>query len=615
MGRLKTALSAEFRNNRKAYLIAAAFLLGFFLFCQIPLPKAEGLSNPYQYHIAHLDRGDDALYYSFLRSAIVDGDLQYSNERPLQWRKRFRLNAAGRNFFGEYNQIGQDILSYPVFLGFHWFKRLLNIGPADGFSRGYIASYFITCSLFTLGGMLVIFYTTRLFVKPVYALTAVLTYFFTTAMPWTTYIRPFNHGADFLLCSLLMLSWFLLRSNISVIKYHLFFGLISGLAFVTRFDTAYILIAPFLDFLAILIRTYFRSKSEFFIALRNLSLSAAMFVSVVALQSLSWYYFNGKVYPQLLINKYLLSSGTARSLLAKKVDALGLFFGTGKWRQGILSFHPVYFLGLAGLAAMLRRKDTRSFALFMTVASLAYLYIMNNRYNANLLHGSSFGIRHMIKLNPVFIIATGVLFSNITSRHKWKIIAAALLILVFLNISFLAMFRSIVQNRTPDIEYYRNIKTLWLGRPGLLLFGTSLFSRLILAPKTLFGYPLIIWMGIGAMSLALTAAAIRIAEGPLIRRSWFPAFLAIVFILVLLPGYRLTEINMNAPSSEAAWGTAADDLIRECGRRIELSRLGDAREIKEWQETIERYIKDGRIGRDRKERLRALLTRITMYQS
>ena len=177
-------------------LIGLVFILYAFLLVPFGLPSEP---HPGYYSVEQIDPGDDAGYFAYVRSAVIDGDLDFFNERGF-WHFDAVVDTG---YTANYWYIGAPLLWLPFFLAGHAAALLLSLTDAglspDGYGYPYKVLTFAGSALATLAGLLLGYRCLRRLYSERTAAWAAVLMLTATCLPYFTFIRNrMSHPGDVL---------------------------------------------------------------------------------------------------------------------------------------------------------------------------------------------------------------------------------------------------------------------------------------------------------------------------------------------------------------------------------------------------------------------------------
>jgi hypothetical protein len=364
---------------------------------------------------------DGVGYYAYLRSAFVDGDLNFTDEFDPQQspftHTPMIIPAPRPGYLVNSWSVGPALFWAPFWLVGHaivGLGRQIGLGwQADGYAPPYVAMIALASALAGLATMLGCFkLLTRWFTPQIAATAAISLYLGSNLLYYAQIAGSFAHSLAAATATWFVLAALRLDDDPSLRRW-LWLGLAAGAMLVTYWITALLLILP----LAVGLRQiWLRARQRDRVGIGRLALGACVAAGVAVLVFA----------PQLVVWKLILGSwfaipqGSAFATPQRShlVEALfGSLYGIAWWT-------PAYFLGLLGSLWFARRRPWPGVALF--AAGAAYLI-----YNASLpdWHGSGgFGMRRLTAGAPLFAIGLAALFERARRYRPLPAMLAGMLI-------------------------------------------------------------------------------------------------------------------------------------------------------------------------------------------
>jgi len=391
---------------------------------------------------------DGKQYYSWARSVLLDGDLDFRNDYgllyppdplPPEMEQRTPRGLVVNKY-----PVGMALLETPGLLLGHVAVRLLPDQPADGVSAPYQVAVSSTLIVFTLFGAYALFLAAlRLGAEPFVAgaLSAAMLVG-TNLWHYLAKEPAMPHGAGVAIgcIALYLLSgwhgpWEAIRR-----RQLLSLGACIGMLFLVRNTNVFL--APILGVLA------FRTRP---LSLRPLLLIAAPAAGLAALQpiffSLLWGELRLAPYPDEVF------AGGWEGVLRSLVSA----------RHGLLVYHPLYALLIGACAVGLFRRESRALAAG-ALSAFGLLLVINGTWWC-WWFGDSFGNRGFIEALPPLTLASAVTLSPLAARRPGlALLASVLALTTLLNAS---LWTGYVLKRFPqDGRHSRSDAWLWAFRDG-----------------------------------------------------------------------------------------------------------------------------------------------------
>ena len=382
---------------------------------------------------------DEIEYFAYLPSLAFDRDLEFGNE----YQYFYERNPAGLTLFkGTFldkrePETGRHINFGPIGSAVLWspFYVLAHVGAitarawggsiaANGLSAPYVAAVCYASALYGFLGLLLLHDALRRFggfAEPAASWSVAALWLGTPALYYMTVAPGFSHAPSLFAVSLLLWLWLRAReAGGGSLGAWVAIGAASGLAGLVREQDALFLAVPagWAAWEAVRRREWARG----ILRLAALGLTAA---AVFA--------------PQLLVYKVLTGHFRPSRMVSGKLDYrsphfLEVLFDPG---HGLFVWTPLLLLAVAGLVyAILRRRD--AVAVLLGFAFLVQVWINGSLYTWT--QGGAFGSRRFIVATAVFAWGLATLVSAVGPRRAGRGLAAALVLLVWWNVSLMVQF-------------------------------------------------------------------------------------------------------------------------------------------------------------------------------
>jgi hypothetical protein len=375
----------------------------------IPVPRSDG----------HLLSSDAGYYYAYMRSLLLDRDLDIRNDIEFY---NSRLPAGHSARLGEAYvfSVGPGLLWSPFFIMGHTVVRLANASgmqiASDGFSIVEEALVSLASIAYVVIGLLLLFQTvTRLARESIAAFAVLGTFLASPAVYYTLFEPTMSHTLE--LFSVALFFWALLGRSIERPRDALLLGGASALVFLVRWQNAvFLVLVP----LVLAIRWRDREGWPDFVPGITAFLLGALPVALI--QPLFW---------RIALGSYVVVPQGSGFLNPLQPHLLDVLFST---RHGLFSWTPALMLGLIGLAWM----PSRPLAIGLFVVFLLDLYVCS--IATDWWAGEAFGMRRMIGATPVFALGMAAGLSAARSRVR-RVVAGVIAILVLWNAAFMLQYR------------------------------------------------------------------------------------------------------------------------------------------------------------------------------
>jgi hypothetical protein len=466
------ALSATAASSRHAKLLFLMFLL--------TLP----LVNPWV-------RGDGVGYYAYLRSALIDHDLNFENDF-LAGNKSFilaRVDAQGHLLRELYTKtghienhfsVGPAILWAPVLVTVHLAVVLLDhLGahiPADGYSRPYVFAMGITTAIYGFLSLFLAYRLARKYFEQQWAFLATIGIWLASSLPVYMYFNPsWSHAFSAFSVSLFLWYWDRTKLQRTPAQWATL-GVFAGLMGNVYYPNAILLIFPSLELIH-LIRAGRRAPDRAPLPLGKLVSCSLLFGAVFLVSLLPTFVTRQIIYGNPFETGYPpISTWNWTSPVFLRI----LFSAD----HGLLSWTPILLFAVTGLFFLAKRNPLLGAGSILTF--LAYYYFIASYPDWDGI--SSYGNRFFISLTPVFTLGLAALLSAFSqwvgkSSRTMALSGAAILLLVMWNLGFIFQWgthmvparggiswRAMAHNQIVVVPFLltRNLETFFLHRQEMM---------------------------------------------------------------------------------------------------------------------------------------------------
>jgi hypothetical protein len=416
-------------------ILCAAWLLSFMLLTFKTVPVS----------------GDGIYYYAYLRSMVIDRDLDFQNDLEFFHDRNIHvarqldsgvLTPASRtpNLFS----IGPAFLWMPVYVvahGLAYFLAPYTGQIADGFSSIELFAPSLATALYGLVGLALAYYFLGRVVpraSPLATASLIAAIFFgTNLFYYLTFEASMSHGLGFFAVNLLLVLWLKWRHapfNKKTVWQWLLIGGVIGLAGLVRWQLlAVAIVIPGLDLLIRAAKNLSRHQARQALQhLGRLALATLGALIVFSAQLIAW----KSIYGSYLV----VPQGTGFFNLASP-HFLEVLFSS---RHGLFTWTPLALLAVAGLILALFKKFRSSIAPFVLYALL--ILLVQTYINGTALEwwgGEAFGPRRFTDISIIFMLGLTVLTSITTTLKKiwhwifWTLIAVCIIV----NLLFMQIYR------------------------------------------------------------------------------------------------------------------------------------------------------------------------------
>ncbi len=405
----------------------------FFLFL-LTLP----LLNPWV-------RGDGVGYYAYLRSPLIDHDLNFENDYR-SGNESFvisRFDSNGHLLPDQYTKtgrvenhftVGPAILWAPVLVPIHLAViGLDHLGahiPADGYSRPYVLGMALTTACYGFLALLLGFQIARKYFDERWAFLATLGIWLASSLPVYMYFNPsWSHALSAFSVSLFLWYWDRTKLHRTMGQWAIL-GLLAGLMGNVYYPNAILLIFPGLEVL-FLARPSVRDANQLKISFGQLLAGCAISAGVFLVSLLPTFITRQIIYGSPFATGY--PGITTWHWATPRL--LRVLFSSD---HGMWAWTPILFLAAVGLIFLYMRDALLGAGSILTF--LAFYYFIASYPDWDGL--SSYGNRFFISLTPIFILGLAALlesFSSVVAKASRAVaVASAILaILTLWNLGFI----------------------------------------------------------------------------------------------------------------------------------------------------------------------------------
>jgi len=454
--------------------------------------------------------GDPEPHYAYVRSVVMDNDLQFENEL----RHRYELagiyalirqagtdkiihsvdpNATSykddpRTYEGDnwlrlelfkprtktghvpsIYAVGTPLLWLPFFVLGHGITLAINaLGgavPADGYSLPYTIAVSLGSAILVLLGMLLTYDVLTRFTRPLLASAAVILILLASPLFAFAYQAPISaHGPAMFVASLFIFVALHVRSRPSTAWFAVW-GLVGGLMIITRIEPISLFTLPALVAAVQLYQAIGMPDTRVRLA-RWVRCYAAFTIGLIV-----------GVLPQLIAG--MIIWGEPLLTFYPAYFALGGGTPVFNWlsphwwdvmwstNKGIFVWHPILLVSLAGLVLLLRRD--RILAIALLGAFFAQVYIIGT---FDYYHGlTGFGQRYFVNLAPAFMIGMAWLVDFLQRRFSLTVLTIMGSLFVVWNFALFIQYGIGLIPRNKGFEW-----------------GPMLYNQFVIVPRLVWKY-------------------------------------------------------------------------------------------------------------------------------
>jgi hypothetical protein len=383
-------------------------LLFVFQLALLPAPRSDG----------HLLSSDGRCYYAYMRSLLLDGDLDLTNDIALYNARVPAGNEAPVDAWYVFS-VGPGLLWSPFFLVGHGIARLaaavgMSSNP-DGF--GFIEEACVqlaSVGYAALGLVLLVGVVRRLVPRGVPPAAVAGTFLVSPALYYSIFEPTMSHTLELFSVSLFL--WLLYGRPARENRDYFLLGVAAALVFLVRWQNIvlWVVAAP----LALGLPPFGRRATA-----RNALTAIAGAAPVMFLQLLFW---------KAVFGNFITVPQGAGFMAPAEPHLLEVLFST---RHGLLSWHPALALGIAGLAWLRPRALAWSFA----IAFALDLYVCS--IAGDWWGGDAFGMRRLTGALPLLMLGVAAVIASPHPSRRPAWVLGAVALLAAWNVAFMVQYR------------------------------------------------------------------------------------------------------------------------------------------------------------------------------
>jgi hypothetical protein len=441
-----------------------------FLFFLLTLP----LVNPWV-------RGDGVGYYAYLRSMLIDHDLNFENDY-LAGNQSFvisRTDARGHLLPELYTKtgrienhfsVGPAILWAPVLVTVHLTVIALDHFGAhiasNGYSRPYVVAMGLTTACYGFLSLLLAFRIARKYFDQQWAFLATMGIWLASSLPVYMYFNPsWSHAMSAFSVSLFLWYWDRAKLQRTAGQWAIL-GLIAGLMGNVYYPNVFLLIFPGLEMIRL--ARAGRDPGRKAMPLGKLVLSGAIFGAVFLVSLLPTFITREIDYGSPFETGY----PGIRSWNWTSPALLQVLFSSD---HGLWSWTPILLLAVAGLYSLYKRDALLGAGSALTF--LAYYYFIASYPDWDGL--SSYGNRFFISLTPIFILGLASLltdFSRVVKAPRAAALATtAIVLFTAWNVGFIFQWGTHMVPARGEISWPEMAHNQFVVVPARLAHGLETY--------------------------------------------------------------------------------------------------------------------------------------------
>ncbi|MGB0371122.1 MAG: hypothetical protein ACPGN3_07190 [Opitutales bacterium] len=404
---------------------------------------------------------DNSFYYMWTRSLMIDGDIDFANEReinntiaPANIESFAAMEPTKTGLLPNKYGIGWGLSAIPFFLiadGIVWGANLTGLTeiPRDGYGPIYQICQQLGHLCYALIGLYCAYKICLCFFPPLLSKIGILGAWSTSMLPYYQCLNlSMAHNLTFTYTAICYLASLRLLDDTTSYRKRwialLWFS--SGMLVVTRFQAAVYLIFP----------AYVILKG--LIARKDITSTCALFTLALApviTQLIAWKI----IYGSFLINTY---AHNEEGFYWSTPALLEVLFSPN---HGLFYWHPVLLIGLAGFIVFSKHQKEIGIAWLI---SLGATYYVNASWWCWWL-GSSFGLRNFEASVLFFMVGFSYFLNSIRSRESYWVAAKyGLLVFTLWNINICVLYSADAISRNSAVSWFEMLEATATFYPSIL---------------------------------------------------------------------------------------------------------------------------------------------------
>lgn len=395
-------------------------------------------------YLGRLIRGSDGqLYYAYVRSLIIDRDLNFRNEfeelTPFP-KKIGGIRTTKTGHIANKVTVGFALLAAPFFLLAHIITILGNLAgvwriPADGYAFFYDLIVPFGNMIYAILGFYFGYKFLKEFFSEKYVLLSLITVWFgTNLVYYSTMSTMMPHALGFFCVN------FLFYASIKAVKqpkwrWYISAGCASGLMLIVRPSNFVFIIYPFFLFGKIIIDKV-RNKDDVSILWPKFLAAFIAFLSIISIQLLCW---------KIVYGEYIVYSYEGERINWASPQILKVLFSSN---HGLFYWEPLVVFSFIGLIiSIFRDKKISSMVFFITLSVLIYDSSIWHTWD----FGHSFGARNFVDAGLIFAYGLIYFYKKFFKKFESSLIFSC--IFIVWNFYLLLLYRFEYLPRQGEIPF------------------------------------------------------------------------------------------------------------------------------------------------------------------
>jgi hypothetical protein len=399
--------------------------------------------------------GNDAVgYYSYLRSFVIDHDLDLENEYEHYTQIFPEINVKVSQETGRVtNQytIGTAIFWSPFFIITHLFAQ------GDGYGYPYVLAVTFASSLYVLIALIMIYLLLKEYFDKFVSTTTIILMLFSTHLLFYAFLQPsVSHAISMFSVTWFIYYWYKTKEKRTT-KQWIILSIIGGLMSLTRHQNGLFLTIPLLESMINYYKYYkIKNIKNIIILFRKNFLFLILLIVIAIPQLVVWNYHNGSPFSGAE------SAGYEIAALFKPIHFFNVLFAT----HGLISWTPIIGFSLLGL--LFFYKKDKELCLYLLLGLILQLYIVSTW--KDWIGGQTFGQRRLLDCIIIYSLGLAALIDKIKKKVQTWIIVLIGVIFIIWNFGFLMQYGSGIIPSEGYVSYLEMIKNNFTKIPKKMIY-------------------------------------------------------------------------------------------------------------------------------------------------
>lgn len=400
--------------------------------------------------------GDTIQYYAYLRSLVIDHDVDFTNDyqllyAPADAAQPDNIWLTSRTRLGRPTNlmsIGPALLWAPFFIGMLivlGVGRLFGLGVAlDGMAAPFPVSVGVAGIVYATVGAYMCYRACRLLFPQGPAFWAALAGWLGTPAVYYSVISPaYSHATSLFACALFVFFWLKDRGQRHVGRF-VWLGVLAGIAALVRWQDAVIVGFPLLELAHEAVTRRLTAAGA---GLRAIVMAIVMIAMLVP-QFLAWHAIYGD---------YLLVPQGENFMRWTRPAVVQVLFSL---RHGLFSWTPLVLIAVVGLLDLTKRDRLLGWSALLVVAVAVYI-------NASVVDwwaGEAFGARRFVGYTVLFALGLGSLFARRWWQDRAVLLRWSATVLIVYNLLFLVQYQLFMRGFQDLAPYPATARQVFVDR-------------------------------------------------------------------------------------------------------------------------------------------------------